>query len=94
MRSHYLVAYDISDPKRLRRMFRIMRGYGDPLQLSVFLCYLSDKERVLLTMDISAHINHLEDRVSIVNLGSSGVDKKIRFIGRRMAVAERTSIIV
>ncbi len=31
MRLAYLVAYDISDPKRLRRVHRTMRGYGDAL---------------------------------------------------------------
>ncbi|NLE47060.1 MAG: CRISPR-associated endonuclease Cas2 [Sandaracinaceae bacterium] len=27
----YIVTYDISDPKRLRKVFQILRGYGDHL---------------------------------------------------------------
>jgi len=27
----YLVTYDICDPKRLRKVYRLMRGYGDHL---------------------------------------------------------------
>ncbi|MDD4792699.1 MAG: CRISPR-associated endonuclease Cas2, partial [Firmicutes bacterium] len=41
MRRRFIVCYDISDPKRLRKMYRTMRGFGDPLQKSVFTCDLS-----------------------------------------------------
>ena len=34
MRSSYLVCYDISDDKRLRKVFKLMRGFGDHLQFS------------------------------------------------------------
>ena len=30
----YIIAYDISDPKRWRRVFKLMHGYGEWLQLS------------------------------------------------------------
>ena len=36
----YLVAYDVSAPERWRRVFRLMHGYGEWLQLSVFRCRL------------------------------------------------------
>ena len=29
----YIVAYDISDPRRWRRVFRLMTGYGEWLHL-------------------------------------------------------------
>jgi CRISPR associated protein Cas2 len=32
----YIVAYDIASPSRWRRVFRIMEGYGEWVQLSVF----------------------------------------------------------
>ena len=37
----YVVAYDIADQKRWRRVFKAMHGYGEWLQLSVFQCRLS-----------------------------------------------------
>ena len=37
----YIVAYDIADPKRWRRVFKVMKGYGHWLQLSVFQCRLT-----------------------------------------------------
>jgi CRISPR-associated protein Cas2 len=41
----YLVCYDVADPKRLRKVYRTMRGFGDPLQYSIFRCELSARQR-------------------------------------------------
>jgi len=38
MRACYLVCYDIADRRRLRRVYRFLKGHGVPLQYSVFLC--------------------------------------------------------
>ena len=46
MRRLYLVAYDICDPKRLRKVFKTMRGFGEHLQFSVFQCDLTPMARV------------------------------------------------
>jgi Uncharacterized protein predicted to be involved in DNA repair len=32
----FIVTYDISDAKRWRRVFKVMHGYGEWLQLSVW----------------------------------------------------------
>jgi CRISPR-associated endonuclease Cas2 len=45
MRNVYLVAYDVADPKRLRRTYQTMLGHGDPVQYSIFYCELSPMER-------------------------------------------------
>ena len=41
-RIRYLVSYDISDPKRLRKVARSLEGFGVRLQYSVFECPLDD----------------------------------------------------
>lgn len=69
MRIRYIVSYDISDDKRLRRVHRTMKGYGDPLQYSVFRCDLSASERILLIEALSKIINHREDQVMLVDIG-------------------------
>jgi CRISPR-associated protein Cas2 len=69
MRNRYVVSYDISDAKRLRRVHRLMRGYGTPLQYSVFQCDLSQSERVLLIEALTPVIHHREDQVMLINLG-------------------------
>jgi len=44
-RTRFLVCYDISNPKRLRRIAKTLEGYGSRLQFSVFECPL-DKQRL------------------------------------------------
>ncbi len=69
MRNSYLVCYDISDDKRLRRVFKTMRGWGDHLQFSVFECQLTPTDLVRLRAELNAIIHHLEDQVLFVLLG-------------------------
>jgi CRISPR-associated protein Cas2 len=69
MRTSYLVCYDICDDKRLRRVFKTMRGYGDHLQYSVFECQLTASDLVRLRDDLSQIIHHVHDQVLFVNLG-------------------------
>ena len=47
----YIVAYDISDPKRWRKVFKVMNGYGAWVQLSVFQCRMSRQRRAELPFD-------------------------------------------
>lgn len=65
----YMVVYDIVDPRRLRRVHRLMRGFGEWLQLSVFQCRLSKYQHAYLISELSTHIHHKEDHVLIVDLG-------------------------
>jgi len=84
MRRRYLVAYDVSDPKRLRKMFKTMRGYGDHLQYSVFMCDLTAQEKVLMLAAVTKVFHAKEDRVFVVDLGASrarGKDR-VEFLGR------------
>lgn len=98
MRIRYIVSYDISDPQRLRRVHRTMRGYGDALQYSVFRCDLSPSERILLIEDLTKIINHREDQVMIINLGpAEGRGREsIETIGRAQGTEpeERIAVIV
>ena len=83
MRRLFIVAYDISDPKRLRKVYRTLTGYGDHLQLSVFRCDLTASQRIRLAAKLRETIEHLEDQVMFVDLGpSDGRSHSIDFIGR------------
>ncbi|QGJ70645.1 CRISPR-associated endoribonuclease Cas2 [Planctomycetales bacterium 10988] len=65
----YLVCYDVSDPKRLRKIYRTMKGFGDPLQYSIFRCELSARQRQAMRQMLWEILNFAEDRVMIVDLG-------------------------
>lgn len=97
MRHRYLVSYDVSDPKRLARVFRAMRGFGDPLQYSVFMCSLSAQEKMVLLTVLAEIIDHRQDRVMIANLGplAGRGDEALEFMGRSIPAPEpRTALIV
>jgi len=40
----YLIAYDISDNKRRRKLFKLLKGYGYNIQKSVFEVPLNDQK--------------------------------------------------
>jgi len=95
-RHHYLVSYDVSDKKRLRRMLRTLRGFGDSVQLSVFLCTLSKLEKALLEEAVRKVIKPGEDQVLIVNLGPSNgrAREAIQALGRPCIPADRQPLIL
>ena len=68
-RTRYLVSYDISDPKRLRRVHKAIKAFGWPMQYSVFICDLDPVEMFMLKQAVAAIIHHGEDSVAFVNLG-------------------------
>lgn len=83
MRRLLIVAYDISDPKRLRKVFKTLKGFGQHLQLSVFRCDLTDSQRIRLVAQLGAVIHHDEDQVMFVDLGpTDGRHHVIDFLGR------------
>jgi CRISPR-associated protein Cas2 len=71
MRTAYLVAYDISEPKRWRHVYRLLNGHGDPLQYSVFICWLSVTERKLLEEKLVELLNLKEDNVMFLEIAST-----------------------
>lgn len=91
----YLVMYDIGSPKRLRLVHRLVCGFGDRLQYSVFRCELSQRLKQRLLADLEKLIVPREDRVMIVDLGPvSGRGKAaIIFLGRDSAPPERGPMI-
>lgn len=69
MRRCYLVCYDITSPKRWRRIYKTMKGYGEHWQYSVFFCILKDIDRVRMESALREHMNQKEDQTLILDLG-------------------------
>jgi CRISPR-associated protein Cas2 len=95
MRQVFVVTYDIADPKRLRKVFKLMRGYGDHLQLSVFRCELNPRELVELRAELSAVIHHEEDQVLFADVGpvAGHGSTCLSTIGRAYTHSERLVIV-
>lgn len=95
-RARYIVCYDVADAKRLRRVFRIMRGFGDALQYSVFSCDLSPKERVVLEASLTDAMKLDEDRVLIIDAGPTEGrgEQCFHLLGRQDLPEARQAVIV
>lgn len=64
----YLVCYDISNPKRLRKVAKICEDFGYRRQLSVFLVRVSATEFVRLRARLYEAVNLDEDQVLFLPL--------------------------
>lgn len=91
----YMITYDISDDRRWRRVFRIMKGYGEWLQLSVFQCRLSRTRVLQLEAALKEAMNQTEDHVLIVDIGpAESVSPQVRSLGKLFRPVAREAVIV
>ena len=89
-----LVTYDISDRKRWRRVFRVVKGYGHWLQLSVFQCRLTDRRREEMTMRLEECISPTEDHVLILDVGpADNINPRIESLGKSYEAPTRQATI-
>jgi CRISPR-associated protein Cas2 len=95
MRRLYLVTYDVCEPRRLRKIFKTMQGFGEHLQLSVFQCDLTAIDRIEMQATLEGIINRDEDKVLIIDLGPTDPFpvKNIQALGKQVKVVKRASII-
>lgn len=96
MRGSYLVCYDIANDKRLRRVFKTMRGWGDHIQFSIFECQLTATDLVKLRAELAAIIHHDEDQVLFVFLGPAEGrgDRVITALGKPYTRVDASCIVV
>lgn len=82
-RRRWLVAYDIRDSKRLRRVHQVVHAYGEQLQYSVYLCDLDKSERFTLMEELRETMHQKEDSIAFVDLGELERDgsSAIEFMG-------------
>lgn len=96
MRQSYLVCYDISDEKRLRKVFQTMRNFGDHLQYSVFECQFTPMDLARCRAELSQLIHHEEDQVLFVYLGPAEGrgDRVITALGRPYTTVDSPCIVI
>lgn len=67
-RTLYLIAYDISNERRLNRVREFLKGYSTGGQKSVYECFLTDGELRYVKRKIERIIREDEDRVHIFTM--------------------------
>ena len=85
----YIVAYDISDPRRWRKVFKVMNGYGVWVQLSVFQCRMNRRRQAELVAKLDLLIDHREDHVVLVDVGvADSIDPRGDQSGQALSPAQ------
>lgn len=91
----YVVSYDIRDPKRWRRVFKLMNGYGEWLQLSVFQCRLSRRRHADLVALLDGMLKNDEDHVVMLDLGPADeVSPRVTSLGKSFTPVAREAVVV
>ena len=96
VRNTFLVCYDICDDKRLRKVFKTMRDFGDHLQYSIFECQFTPVDLANCRHALSDIIHHHEDQVLFVDLGpvEGRGDRVISALGKAYTNIDAACIIV
>lgn len=72
---YYLVCYDVVEPKRWRKVYKVMNAFGERIQYSVFKCRLSQKQLAELRHKLVKIMSANEDRLLIAPIHPEEVDK-------------------
>ncbi len=61
--THYLICYDIADPRRLQKVAQVMEDFGMRVLYSVFECFLTPVQLEALRQAVEPLLDPLEDSV-------------------------------
>ena len=71
----YLVAYDVRNPSRLRRVAKLCENYGIRVEYSVFECDLSQNSFSSMWQDLKKEIDPEEDSILAYRMCKSCVNE-------------------
>jgi CRISPR-associated protein Cas2 len=74
MKHWHLISYDVRDPKRLRKVAKMLEGYGTRIQYSVFRCRLDQFALEKLHWELN-RIMDAEDDLLVIPLCNSCAGK-------------------
>ena len=72
----YLICYDIRDSKRWRKAYKLLKGYGETLQYSIFRVRLTPRDREKLRWQLEQILTD-EDTLLIAGLCNRCVDRLV-----------------
>ena len=88
----YVIAYDIPDDKRRTKIHKVLLGFGKWTQYSLFECFLSRKELILLRSKLEEHLVAKEDSVRFYPLCASCLSK-VETVGGPLPTEARLFIV-
>lgn len=84
MAEAYLVAYDVADDSRRRKMADLLLSYGERIQASVFVVGAGKTQHAKLRRQVKALMSSADDSVIVCNLGPfDRYDDKCELLGAK-----------
>ncbi len=91
-RAFYVIAYDISNDRRRTKVHKTLCGFGEWTQYSLFECYLSKKESLVLRDKLDKLLDPEEDCVRFYPLCSACV-AKVETVGSEKPAEKHVFIV-
>ncbi|MGQ9630259.1 MAG: CRISPR-associated endonuclease Cas2 [bacterium] len=86
------VVYDIKNTRRRNRVFKLLKDYGEWMELSAFECDISPKDFLNLQDGLYRLINRDEDKLIIYHL-CDGCYEKTERVGVKALLEEEAYIV-
>lgn len=77
MQHDFLIAYDITSPRRLGRMFRFLQQHAVPIEYSVFMAHEDTRRMRALLDEAAALIDPAEDDLRCYPLPARGLRARL-----------------
>lgn len=74
----YLICYDIRDAKRWRKAYKLLQGYGERIQYSMFRCWLNQRTREKLRWELERILTD-EDSLLLIRLSQHCVENLVLY---------------
>ncbi|MCL4545368.1 MAG: CRISPR-associated endonuclease Cas2 [Chloroflexi bacterium] len=82
-----VVSYDVLNDRRRNRVHKLLTGYGQWVQYSVFECYLTKRQQVDLFGRLERLIDENEDKVRVYHLCGACEDRVTVIGGKKPSEA-------
>src|SRR5438105_3488370 len=66
--SFYVVAYDIPDDRRRTKVHKVLKGFGQWTEFSLFECFLNKKELLQMQAKLGKYLDPRSDKVRIYTI--------------------------
>jgi CRISPR-associated protein Cas2 len=74
----YLICYDIRCQKRWRKAYKLLQGYGDRIQYSIFRCWMSQRTREKLRWELEKILT-TEDDLLLIRLSNRSLEDAAKY---------------
>jgi len=74
---NWLIGYDITDPKRLQRIYRVMLRHATPIEYSIFLLAGTERDKQRCLDELIALIDPDTDDLRCYPLPERGLQERI-----------------